>query len=151
MDCGSATGVSSGAVTGLADSPAGGKTLVFVCTNVDCRVRGASEVMERLAARVQSECSGRAPGSEPSAANGGVNAGRVNAEVRPYMCFGGCHDGPNVLLYPDKVWYAEVQPEDADRIVDQHLKKGETVTALTGKIDKGLEEMIFSLLDSGIY
>jgi len=119
--------------------------------NVDCRVRGASEVMERLSARVRNECGGAADGRKQVTRNGGVNAGCVNAEVRPYMCFGGCHDGPNVLLYPDKVWYADVKPEDADRIVDQHLKKGETVTALTGKIDKGLEEMIFSLLDSGIY
>ena len=100
--------------------------------NSDCRVRGASEVMERLQERMQ--------GEEFS-----------NYELRPYMCFGGCHEGPNVVIYPDRVWYGEVKKADADRIVDEHLKKGETITSLTGKVDKGLEEMIFQLLDSGIF
>ena len=108
------------------------KRYVFVCMNSDCRVRGATEVMERLQERMQ----------------GGEFA---NCELRPYMCFGGCHEGPNVVIYPDKVWYGEVKKADADRIVDEHLKKGETITALTGKVDKGLEEIIFQLLDSGIF
>lgn len=108
------------------------KQYVFVCMNVDCKVRGADKVMERLHQRVDA--------SE-----------LPNVDVRPYMCFGGCHDGPNVVIYPDKVWYDHVQEKDADTIVDQHLKQGETVKSLTGKIDKNLTELIFSLLDSGIY
>ena len=108
------------------------KRYVFVCMNVDCRVRGATQVMDRLQARMQGN-------------------GLENCELRPYMCFGGCHDGPNVVVYPDKVWYARVQEADADRIVDEHLKKGQTITSLTGKVDKDLEEIIFQLLDSGIF
>ncbi|MBI4478812.1 MAG: (2Fe-2S) ferredoxin domain-containing protein [Acidobacteria bacterium] len=111
------------------------KKFVFVCMNVDCRTKGATSLMERLQSRVQ--------------ANGDPRL--ANVEVRPYMCFGGCHDGPNVIVYPDKIWYAGVQKDDADKIVDEHLKKGEPVKPLTGKIDKGLEEMIFQLLDSGIF
>jgi len=56
-----------------------------------------------------------------------------------------------VVIYPDKVWYGGVQEADADKIVDQHLKKGETLTPLTGKVPKDLEEIIFQLLDSGIF
>ena len=108
------------------------KRYVFVCMNVDCRVRGATKVMERLETRLQGD-------------------GCENVELRPYMCFGGCHDGPNVVLYPDKVWYSRVQETDADRIVEQHLKGGETLTPLTGKVDKELEDLIFQLLDSGIF
>ena len=111
------------------------KRYVFVCMNVDCRVRGATKVMDRLETRLH---------------NNGC-AGCENVELRPYMCFGGCHDGPNVVLYPDKVWYSRVQEADADRIVDQHLQRGETLTPLTGKVDKGLEDLIFQLLDSGIF
>lgn len=111
------------------------KKLVFVCMNVDCRNKGATPVMERLQARVKNNGS---PELE-------------NVEVRPYMCFGGCHDGPNVVIYPDKVWYAGVQQADADKIVDEHLKKGQIVKSLSDKIDKGLQEMIYQLLDSGIY
>jgi hypothetical protein len=47
--------------------------------------------------------------------------------------------------------YDHVQEKDADSIVDQHFKQGETVHPLTGKIDKNRSEMIFSLLDSGIF
>jgi (2Fe-2S) ferredoxin len=108
------------------------KKYVFVCMNADCRVRGANEVMERLQERMKGE-------------------EFADYELRPYMCFGGCHEGPNVVMYPDKVWYSHVKKEDADRIVDEHLKKGEPITPLTGKVDKGLEEIIFQLLDSGIF
>ena len=117
---------------GTGAAPLPDKQYVFVCMNVDCKVRGAGKVMECL--------------------QKGVDAsGLSNVDVRPYMCFGACHDGPNVVVYPDKVWYDHVQEKDADSIVDQHLKHGETVQPLTGKIDKNLTEMIFSLLDSGIY
>ena len=108
------------------------KRYVFVCTNVDCRVRGAGQVMTRLADALEED-------------------GIGDVELRPYMCFGGCHDGPNVVVYPDKIWYAGVKEEDADTIVNQHLKQGETVTPLTGKIDKNLEQLIFQLLDAGVF
>jgi sirohydrochlorin cobaltochelatase len=108
------------------------KRYVFVCTNVDCKVRGADKVFERLQKRLEGN-------------------GCPNVEVRSYMCFGGCHEGPNVVIYPDKVWYSGVQEKDADTIVDRHLKQGETITLLTGKVKKDLEELIFQLLDSGIY
>lgn len=113
----------------------GEKKYVLVCMNVDCRTKGADQLMDRLQDRLKE----------------GACNGCGNVEVRPYMCFGGCHDGPNVVIYPDKVWYAGVKPEDADAIVDEHIKKGEPVVPLTGKIDKGLEEMIYQLLDSGIF
>ena len=111
---------------------AGEKKYVFVCNNVDCLSRGADKVMDRLQQRI------------------GTN-GAANAEVRPYMCFGGCHDGPNVVVYPDKVWYGGVSEQDADAIVDEHLKQGETVKRLTGKVDKDLEELIYQLLDAGLF
>lgn len=139
MDRGPESGLSSGALGAVEESPAEGKKLVFVCMNVDCRVRGATEVMERLGAGVRKACEQ----NQQSACG--------NTEVRPYMCFGGCHDGPNVIVYPDRVWYAGVRPEDADKIVEEHLKSGKVVQPLTGRIDKGLQDMIFNLLDFGIY
>ena len=108
------------------------KKYVFVCMNVDCKTRGADKVMDRLQKRVQGN-------------------GTENVDVREYMCFGGCHDGPNVVIYPDKVWYGGVKEEDADVIVDKHLKEGETVARLTGKVDKDLEELIYQLLDAGLF
>ena len=45
-------------------------------------------------------------------------------------CFGLCQKGPIVAVYPDNVFYAHVKPEDAERIVSEHLYKGRTVTDL---------------------
>ena len=109
------------------------KKYVLVCMNVDCRVRGGGKIKERLESRLKED------------------GGCPNVEVRDYMCFGACHDGPNVVIYPDKVWYGGVKPEDAESIVDQHLKHGEIVTPLTGKVGQGLQDLIFQLLDSGIF
>ena len=108
------------------------KRYVFVCMNVDCRARGAGKVMDRLQSHLQEDGCG-------------------DVELRSYMCFGSCHEGPNVVVYPDKVWYGGVQEKDADEIVEKHLKQGETVTPLTGKVDKGLEGIIYQLLDAGIF
>ena len=102
--------------------------LIFVCQNVDCRVRKAKEVMEQL----QSDL-----------------AGDAGVEVRPYMCFGACHEGPNVVIHPDKLWFAKVQPEQVAEIV-AYLRGGPAPTHLD-TIDPGLKEMIFQLLDAGLY
>ena len=45
-------------------------------------------------------------------------------------CFGLCQKGPIVAIYPDKVFYSHVKPEDVERIVSEHLYKGRVVTDL---------------------
>lgn len=70
-------------------------------------------------------------------------------EVRPYMCFGACHEGPNVVVYPDKVWYAGVKPENVPEVV-AYLRGGQSPAHLD-TVDPGLKEMIFQLLDAGLY
>jgi (2Fe-2S) ferredoxin len=32
-------------------------------------------------------------------------------------CLGICSKGPNVMIYPQKIWFAGVSPDDADAIV----------------------------------
>ena len=32
-------------------------------------------------------------------------------------CMGICGNGPNVMIYPQKVWFSEVSPDDIDKIV----------------------------------
>jgi len=55
----------------------------------------------------------------------------LKRDVRPLEvdCLGQCGQGPMVLVYPDAVWYAGVQAEDAGQITDQHLAAGKPVTA----------------------
>src|SRR5262249_16794431 len=99
-------------VATLPETPVAEKRFVFVCTNIDCASRGSKKVLERLHERLEGDVC-------------------PNVELREYMCFGACHDGPNVVLYPDRVWYGGVKEVDADAIVDETLKKGEVVAPLT--------------------
>lgn len=43
---------------------------------------------------------------------------------------GGCSLGPNVLVYPEGVWYGQVTPEDVPTIVEEHLLQGKVVQHL---------------------
>lgn len=45
-------------------------------------------------------------------------------------CFGFCEQGPIVKIMPDNTFYTRVKPEDAERIVNEHIIKGRKVTDL---------------------
>ncbi len=102
---------------------------VLVCQNADCVSRGSVELLERLS-------------------QGLKESGDI--EVKPYMCFGGCQAGPNIVLYPQKVWYCGVKPLDVDDIA-AHAKGGNVVERLTHGIDPPLKELIYQLLDAGLF
>jgi (2Fe-2S) ferredoxin len=105
------------------------KRICLVCQNIDCKSRGAEAVMTELQNRVTTK-------------------GLDDVEVKPYMCFGACQEGPNVVLYPEKNWYANVHVADLDEITE-HLAGGPHVQRLD-TIDSSLKELIYQLLDTGI-
>lgn len=43
---------------------------------------------------------------------------------------GGCGLGPNVIVYPEGVWYGRVEAEDIDEIIDEHILGGRIVQRL---------------------
>jgi len=43
---------------------------------------------------------------------------------------GGCGLGPNVIVYPEGVWYGRVEPEDVDEIIAEHILEGRVVQRL---------------------
>lgn len=45
-------------------------------------------------------------------------------------CFDQCGNGPLVVVYPDTVWYAHVQPEDVKEIINEHLLNDRPVNRL---------------------
>ena len=45
-------------------------------------------------------------------------------------CFGFCEKGPIVKIMPDNTFYTQVTPDDARRIVDEHIIKGRKVPDL---------------------
>jgi (2Fe-2S) ferredoxin len=101
---------------------------VLVCQNEDCKQRGSGELLEKLTERLK--------GSD--------------VEVKSYMCFGGCQAGPNIVLYPQKVWYNAVKREDVNDIA-AHAEGGAPVERLTNGIDPSLKELIYQLLDAGLF
>ncbi|HLR34727.1 MAG TPA: NADH-quinone oxidoreductase subunit NuoF [Tissierellales bacterium] len=45
-------------------------------------------------------------------------------------CFGLCEAGPNIVIYPEGIFYSHVKLEDVDEIVEKHFVKGEVVKRL---------------------
>ncbi|MDR0921166.1 MAG: NADH-quinone oxidoreductase subunit NuoF [Lactobacillales bacterium] len=65
-------------------------------------------------------------------------------------CFGLCAQGPIVIVYPGGVFYHQVKPKDAKKIVSQHLIKGEYVEKLLYH-DQKTKEVINKLMDTPFY
>lgn len=45
-------------------------------------------------------------------------------------CLGPCHEGPNVIVFPEAVVYSGVKPADVMEIFDTHLQGGRIVQRL---------------------
>lgn len=104
---------------------------VLVCTNVDCADRGSERLLDKLYDRIEST--------------------DEEVEVRDYLCFSACEKGPNVVVVEDRVWYSGVDPDEgAERIVTEHLEKGETIADWTEDSDNITKNLIFTVLDAGI-
>jgi (2Fe-2S) ferredoxin len=61
-----------------------------------------------------------------------ANAAGLGSRVRINKsgCLDQCEHGPMVVVYPEAVWYGNVQPEDAVEIVAEHLVAGRPVERL---------------------
>lgn len=65
-------------------------------------------------------------------------------------CFGLCAQGPIVIIYPEGIFYHQVKPTDAKKIVEQHIIKGELVEKLLYH-DHETKEIINKLMDTPFY
>lgn len=64
--------------------------------------------------------------------------------------FGLCAQGPIVIIYPEAVFYHQVQPKHAKKIVSDHLVKGKLVEKLLYH-DNETKEIINKLMDTPFY
>lgn len=65
-------------------------------------------------------------------------------------CFGLCAQGPIVIIYPEGIFYHQVQPKHAKKIVSDHLLKGKLVEKLLYH-DNDNKEIINKLMDTPFY
>lgn len=94
---------------------------VFICTyGPYCGFDGDTEgLLNRLKQRV--------------AEAGLQDAVRINRSG----CLNQCGHGPNVVVYPDDVWYCGVQAQDADELFEQHLVEDRPVARLLSTLPPG--------------
>jgi (2Fe-2S) ferredoxin len=45
-------------------------------------------------------------------------------------CLGRCAQGPNIVIYPDNVWYKYSSKQDLDKIINNHIINGKIVDDL---------------------
>jgi (2Fe-2S) ferredoxin len=88
---------------------------VFVCTSGEyCPLRDGASIEIHKAFKEQ-------------VAKAGLK-GKVR--VNNSGCLDQCGHGPNVVIYPENVWYSHLTPEDVPVIVGQHLAGGMPVERL---------------------
>lgn len=63
-------------------------------------------------------------------------------------CLNQCGHGPMVVVYPDDVWYADVQPQDADQLFDEHILNDQPVERLRFALPPGNNKVTDSYPDA---
>lgn len=99
------------------------KRHVFVCNGKSCSQVGSAEVKAEFERILQEK--GLRQGKESKGRN-------PMGEVVLTDCssVGFCSIGVAVLVYPEGIWYGQVQPEDVAEIIEEHLEKGKIVERL---------------------
>lgn len=95
-----------------AENYVGNERILMVCGGTGCCSANSVELLENLNKEIK-------------------EAGIEDlAEAKITGCFGFCAEGPIVRVFPDDVFYVKVKPEDAKRIVEEHVVGGKPVEDL---------------------
>ncbi len=118
---------------------------IFICTNRrrdddpkgSCAQKGSESIRELFKKELK--------------ARGLKTKVRANASG----CLDACSHGPNVVIYPEGVWYGSVKEEDVAEIIERHIIGGEVIERLLIKgpryapdrlkyppLETGLEESV---------
>ncbi len=98
---------------------------VLVCGGTGCTASNATELVDRLQAEI-------------------VRRGLAReVEVVPTGCRGFCAMGPIMMIYPEGIFYTQVQPDDVAELVEETLLKGRVVPRLTYHEPKDQEALPF--------
>ncbi len=108
---------------------------VFVCDQHKpegqpcCAARGSAEVIDALRREI--------------AARGLMN----DVQITTCGSLGLCEHGPNMVVYPEGVWYSGLTPADVPEIVASHFEKGAVVARLARTDPAGLKSEIIGNRD----
>src|SRR5512140_258396 len=108
---------------------------VFICDQQKpegvpgCNARGSAEVIAALRAQVA--------------------AAGLNNDVQITTCgsLGLCEWGPNIVVYPEGVWYSGVTPADVQEIIRSHFQNGHIVERLAKRDASAVKSEICSNRD----
>jgi (2Fe-2S) ferredoxin/predicted O-methyltransferase YrrM len=91
-------------------------------------------------------CAARGSGQVLNALQREVNARGLEDEVQVTACgsLGLCEHGPNLVVYPEGIWYSNVTPADVPEIVRSHFQEGTPVERLTRNDTADLRAEILS-------
>jgi len=89
---------------------------VMLCCGKQCEPDGGRLLLQYLKQRIAEE---------------GLDSGKNAVRTNRAGCLGVCQQGPIMVIHPDGVWYCNLNRENIDRIVDEHLKQGKIVESLT--------------------
>ncbi len=91
-------------------------------------------------------CSARGSAQVLDALRKEIAAQGLMGEVQITTCgsLGMCERGPNMIVYPEGVWYSSVQVSDVPEIVREHFRNGRPVERLANRdvvaLKKEIEE-----------
>jgi NADH-quinone oxidoreductase subunit F len=88
---------------------------ILICSGTGCHASGSLSLKDTLEKEI-------------------VRAG-LDKEIRVIEtgCFGFCRFGPNMMIYPEGVFYCGVHQEDVPELVEEHLVKGRVLERLLYK------------------
>jgi sirohydrochlorin cobaltochelatase len=96
---------------------------VFVCQGKNCIAKGAGDMLIQIRTRL---------------------ADNESFRVVPFICFGACAASPNIAVFPERLWYSTVSPEDVEQVVAL-IRRGEEMPELSGKVSADLKNLVFRL------
>jgi (2Fe-2S) ferredoxin len=85
------------------------KKHLILCNGEQCTIKGANKIIESIRRTIK-RC--------------GLHD---HIHTTRSLCNGRCEDGSIVIIYPDAVWYKNVDETAADKIVKKHLMNGQIV------------------------
>ncbi len=110
------------------------KPVIIVCHGTGCMANGSPQVAKALAEAMD------AAGLEPD----------VRPLIKPTGCHGFCARGPLVIVKPQNIFYQQVQPDDAQEIVQKTLIEGKAVERLL-YVDPVTKKPVEKVEDIGFY